>query len=256
MTDNNLNKTSTAALKLIHRRRTENIDYRQIISSISHELRTPVAILKSNIQLIKEFSYDLDQETKDESLLICENSVESIVGFLDNIQLLNMVAKSQIIPSLSFFKLKHLIQKMNVEIDKKNLNFKRIGIHWEAPLYDVYTDPVLINHVFVNLCENALKFSGKEVDLFIKTGKQELIVKIQDFGIGIPEAEHESVFSPFYRGTNGKRLPGYGLGLAIVGSITDYLGGKIYMSSEVNLGTTIKIIIPCETSQSAVGSRL
>jgi signal transduction histidine kinase len=256
MTDHDKQAINTAGLILINRRRTGNIDYKQIISSISHELRTPVAILKSNIQFIKEFDFDMNQELKDESISMCEDSVESIVGFLDNIQLINMVAKSQIIPSLSFFKLNHLVHKVNVELEKKSLNYKRISVHWEMPVHDVYSDPVLVSQILCNLCANAIKFSGKEVDLYLITNKHELIIKIQDYGIGIPEEEHELIFNPFFRGTNAKRVPGYGLGLAIVGSITDYLGGKIYLSSEVNLGTIIKIILPCETSPSAVESRI
>jgi signal transduction histidine kinase len=256
MTDHDNHAINTSGLKLISRRRTGSIDYKQIISSISHELRTPVAILKSNIQFIKEFSFDMDQELKDESISMCEDSVESIVGFLDNIQLINMVAKSQIIPSLSFFKLNQLIQKMNVELEKKSLNYKRISVHLETPVSDVYTDPMLVSQILSNLCANAVKFSGKEVDLYLKTNKHELIIKIQDYGIGIPEVEQELIFNPFYRGTNAKRVPGYGLGLAIVGSITDYLGGKIYLSSVVSQGTVIKIIIPCETSTSAAENRI
>jgi len=256
MTDKDSNAIFTSGLKLISRRRTASIDYKQIISSISHELRTPVAILKSNIQFIKEFSFDMDQEIKDESISMCEESIESIVAFLDNIQLINMVAKSQIIPSLSFFKLKQLVQKINVGLENKNLNYKRISVHWEMPVSDVYSDPVLVSHILSNLCANAIKFSGKEINLFLKATNHELTIKIQDSGIGIPEEEHELIFNPFYRGTNAKRVSGYGLGLAIVGSITDYLGGKIYLSSAINQGTSIKIIIPCETSPSAFDSRI
>jgi signal transduction histidine kinase len=159
-----------------------------------------------------------------------------------------MVAKSQIIPSLSLFKLKNLIQKVYVELEKQNLDYKRILVNWEMPVSDVYTDPMLIRQILVNLCSNALKFSNKDVELFFKTTNQELTIKIQDFGIGIPDVETELVFNPFHRAPNGKRVPGYGLGLAIVGSVTEYLGGKVYLASTVNQGTTIKIIIPCETS--------
>jgi signal transduction histidine kinase len=256
MTDNAKQTINTAGLKLISRRRSGSIDYQQIISSISHELRTPVAILKSNIQFMKDFSFDLEQDVKDESISMCEDSIERIVGFLDNIQLINMVAKSQIIPSCSLFKLKHLIQKVNIELEKQNLNYKRISVHWETPVSDVYTDPLLLRQILVNLCSNSLKFSNSEVDLFLKTTNNELIIKIQDTGIGIPEEEIELIFNPFHRATNGKRIPGYGLGLAIVGSITDYLGGKVYLSSIVNQGTTIKIIIPCETGPSNIGNSI
>jgi signal transduction histidine kinase len=256
MTNKDNQFINIGGLKLISRRRTASIDYQQIISSISHELRTPVAILKSNVQFIKEFSSDMEQEIKDESISMCEESIESIVGFLENIQLINMAAKSQIIPSFSLFKQKNLIHQVNVELEKQNLNYKRISIHWQTPLSEIYTDPTLLRQILIHLCSNALKFSNGEIDLHLKTTNHELIIKIQDSGIGIPEEEIDLIFNPFHRASNAKRVPGYGLGLAIVSSLTDYLGGKIYLSSIVRQGTSIKIIIPCETSPGNLESGL
>ncbi len=256
MTDKNNQAIETGVLKLIHRRRAGSIEYQQIISSISHELRTPVAILKSNIQFIKEFSSDMEPDIKDESISMCEESIESIVAFLDNIQLINKAAKSQIIPSFSLLKQKNLLQQVNVELEKQNLNYKRISVHLSTPLSEIYSDPMLIKQILLNLCTNALKFSSGEVNLFLKTTSHEFIIKIQDSGIGIPEEETDLVFNPFHRAANARRIPGYGLGLAIVSSLTDYLGGKIYQSSIVGQGTSFKIIIPCETGLSKTESML
>jgi signal transduction histidine kinase len=256
MTDKNNQAIETGVLKLIHRQRAGSIEYQQIISSISHELRTPVSILKSNVQFIKEFSSDMGQDIKDESISMCEESIESIVAFLDNIQLINTAAKSQIIPRFSLFKQKNLIQQVNVELEKQNLNFKRISIHFVTPLSEIYSDPLLIRQILLNLCSNALKFSNGEVNLVLKTTSHELVLKIQDSGIGIPEEETDLIFNPFHRAANARRAPGYGLGLAIVSSLTDYLGGKIYMSSTVGQGTSFKIIIPCEISLGKAESML
>jgi signal transduction histidine kinase len=248
MENKNIGEKESGSLKLVSRRRSGNIEYHQIISSISHELRTPIAILKSNIQFIKEFSFDMDQEMKDESISMCEESIENVVSFLDNIQLINTAAKGLIIPSYSFFKLKQVMQKVNVELDKQNLSFKRIAVQWDLAYPEIYSDATLVKQILTNLCSNALKFSNGEVKLILKTSSQELTIKIQDTGIGIPEEETELVFNPFHRAANAKRIPGYGLGLAIVSSLTEFLGGKIYLSSVIRQGTDIKIIIPCETS--------
>jgi signal transduction histidine kinase len=250
MEEKNLRATNSVGLKLLSRRRGGSAEYHQIISSISHELRTPVAILKSNIQFLKEFSYDMDQEIKDESISMCEESIENVVSFLDNIQLINTTAKGQILASYSFFKMKQIISKVNVDLEKQNLSYKRISIQWDLAYSEIYSDPALLRQILTNLCSNALKFSNGEVKLLMKTTSQELTIKIHDAGIGIPEEESELVFNPFYRASNARRIPGYGLGLAIVSSLTDFLGGIIYISSVVGQGTDIKIIIPCETSPS------
>ncbi len=251
MEEKNLRPKDSVGLKLLRRRRGGSVEYQQIISSISHELRTPIAILKSNIQFLKEFSSDMDQEIKDESISMCEESIENVVSFLDNIQLISTTAKGQILASYSFFKLKQFIQKVNVDLEKQNLSYKRIAVQWDLAYSEIYSDTALLRLILTNLCSNALKFSNGEVKLLIKTTSQELIIKIQDTGIGIPEEESEQVFNPFYRASNARRIPGYGLGLAIVSSLTDFLGGSIYISSTVSQGTDIKLIIPCETSPSS-----
>jgi K+-sensing histidine kinase KdpD len=250
MEEKDFRATDSGSLKLLSRRREGTAEYQQIISSISHELRTPVAILKSNIQFLKEFSSDMDQEIKDESISMCEESIENVVSFLDNIQLVNSTAKGQILGSYSFFKLKQLIQKVYVDLEKQNLDYKRIAVEWDMAYSEIYSDPALLRQILTNVCSNALKFSNGEVKLRMKTSSQEFTINIQDSGIGIPEEETELVFNPFYRASNALRIPGYGLGLAIVSSLTDFLDGLIYMSSIVRQGTDIKIIIPCETSPS------
>ena len=223
-------------------------DYNQIISTISHELRTPVATIKSNIQLLRKFSYDIDGPILEESFSLCEESVEDVVRFLDNIQLLNSANKSRIHPVYSAFRTKTIIHHLYSRLAQINLDCHRIVLQWNLIDREIISDKKYLTQILLNTLGNALKFSNEKVKLIISTSDHQLSIMFQDWGIGIPEEEIEMIFHPFCRASNVKHLPGTGLGLAIVHSLVENLGGEIQVSSAIGKGTTIQIIIPYEVS--------
>ncbi len=233
-------------MKLIGLLAFEVQDYQQIISTISHELRTPVSILKSNIQILKSFSFNIDEVLKDESIVMCEESVENMIRFLDNIRSLNSFIHSGIHPGYSSFNIKQIVYRLFVELAKMNLNYSRITVQWELEVQKITSDLLFLRQILYNLLSNALKYSDDEVNLIITANRKQLIITVKDRGIGIPEKEIELVFNPFHRAANVKKISGAGLGLAMVNILTDSLGGQIYLSSTINMGTTMQIIIPYE----------
>lgn len=239
----------TSVFKLVNRPTMVESGYTQVISTISHELRTPVSILKSNIQMLRMFSFEIDQELKDESLSMCEESVENIVHFLEDIQLLNSAGKTTIDPSFSNFNVKRVIHNQSVDLGRQNLNYSRVSVLWELEDNFITSDLAFIQRILFNLLSNALKFSRDDVQVHISNGHKKLSITVSDNGIGIPDADLELIFKPFYRSENAKRSPGLGLGLAIVSTLSKCLRGEIYVSSSLELGTTIKVILPYETTK-------
>lgn len=223
--------------------------YNQIIGTISHELRTPVAIIKSNIQFLQKFNYEIDPLVLEESFSFCNDSVEEVIRFLDNLQLLNSTTKSERHPAYLSFSVKQIIHHLYARLACMNLDFHRIVLQWDLKDHDMISDKKYLRQVLLNILSNALKFSKGNVELIISSANGQLSVRVQDSGIGIPEDEIELIFQPFYRATNAKHLPGSGLGLAIVHSMVENLGGTIQVSSLMGEGTTIQIMIPYETSK-------
>jgi K+-sensing histidine kinase KdpD len=223
--------------------------YAQVISTISHELRAPVSILKSNIQLLRMFSFEIDKELKDESLAMCEESVENIVHFLEDIQLLNSAGKTTIDPSFSNFNVKRIMHNQSVDLGRQNLNFSRVSVHWDLEDNFITSDLAFIQRIVFNLLSNALKFSREDVQVSISNSRKKLNITVNDNGIGIPDDDVELIFKPFYRSENAKRSPGLGLGLAIVSTLSKCLRGEIYVSSSLYMGTTIKVILPYEIAK-------
>lgn len=222
--------------------------YHQIISTISHELRTPVATIKSNIQLLRKFSYNMEGSILEESFSLCEESVNDVARFLDNIQLLNSVNKSRVHPFYSSFRTKSIIHHLYAWLDQMNLNYHRIELKWDLKDLVIISDKKYLSLLIINILSNALKFSKKKVKFVIRTYHHELSIMVQDWGIGIPEDEIEMIFQPFYRASNATHFSGIGLGLAIVRAMVENLGGRIQVSSTIEKGTIFHIIIPYELS--------
>lgn len=239
-------KSNQKDFKLVKKSNLKDIRYTQIINTIAHELSTPISILKSNIQLFKDFNFTVDPAIKDESLILCEESVENMIQFIDNIRLLNSAINTKILPTFSKFNAKKVMHRQYVEMDRLNLDYSRISIHYDLAVKVITSDLSLLRQIVANLLSNALKFSKEKVFLFISTNQKQISILVQDSGIGIPEEEIKMVCNPFFRAINAKKKPGVGLGLAIVSTLTKSLKGNLYVSSTINQGTTVKILLPYE----------
>lgn len=222
--------------------------YSQIIGTISHELRTPVAVIKSNIQLLREFNYEIDPMVLEESFSLCNDSVNEVVRFLDNLQLLNRSTKPGRRPAYQSFGLTQIIEHLYARLSSMSLDFHRIALQWDLKDRKIVSDKQYLGQVLLDILSNALKFSKGKVQLIISSANRQMSIKVQDKGMGIPEEEIELIFQPFYRASNVLNISGTGLGLAIVHSLVENLGGKIQVSSSMGEGTTVQIMIPYETS--------
>ena len=227
-------------MKLIDKQNHEFIAYRKVLLQISHDLRTPAAVLKSNFQLLNKFHYDLDKETKEENLRICQSALENIISFLDKIQLLNISLHSNLKPFYTQFKAKTLLDKL-FEYEELKPNYRRIKSYWNLKNPIIFSDYGFLQQILFHLLSNALKFSVGDVDLYISNITENIIILVKDSGIGIPPMEQELVFNPFYRASNACSFAGGGMGLTMVRALVNNLGGELYLSSKIGNGTVLKI---------------
>lgn len=103
----------------------------------------------------------------------------------------------------------------------------------------------MLNLAIANILSNACKYSGnKPVAVSIAAGLSELILVIKDEGVGIPENEIQYIYDPFFRASNTHAFEGYGIGLPLSRNIIRLHNGKLYVSSQVNSGTTVRIHFP------------
>ncbi len=218
----------------------------QISSTISHELRTPVAILKSNIQLLKMFRFNLDEVLTNECFCLLEGAINEIERFLNQLTNFNIAIKSKGKKTSSIFLVKQLFDSIFIELSVQGFDCNRISIRWNLINDEIILDQKQLRQIVLNILSNSLKFSNNEIRIKISDHQSQFTVKVHDTGIGIPKDEIEEVFRPFYKASNGKQFSGTGLGFTIVDILTKNIGGNVSISSIIDQGTKIIITMPYE----------
>jgi signal transduction histidine kinase len=111
-------------------------------------------------------------------------------------------------------------------------------------------DSAAVSEAVLNLIDNAAKYSGESRLIRVRAHGDEtnVILEVEDRGIGIPESEREKIFEQFYRSKNGQENGGFGLGLFIVKQIMNAHGGVVEVESQIGSGTMVRLIFPVATS--------
>ena len=224
-------------------RETELKSGKQIISLISHEMRTPLSIISSNVQLLKSFQYNLSDKMVKDTFLLCEEAISSLTSFIEDVYFLNTAFKGEVRVRKEPVVLDSFLDEVVTEASNSEFNRDRIRMVKENVCGPFFTDKLLLKRCMKNLLLNALNFSSEEVMLKVLFREEELVVTIADQGIGIPEAEEDLIFEPFKRCSNVKMISGCGIGLSIVKICVDLLEGSIDFSSSLNQATEFIIKI-------------
>ena len=221
----------------------------EFISVAAHQLRTPVSSLKWALDFLRQGKFGKINDKQKEYLEDSYNCARNMEGLVNSF--LN-VAEIEGGLSLKYSKvqIENLIQQVIEEV-KRDAEKKKINIIFQklsSPLPLIKIDAQKIRVVIRNLLDNAIKYTleNGKISLFLEKEKEEIIVKIEDTGIGIPKAREAEIFTKFFRAKNAMSLQphGSGLGLYIVKSIITGHGGKTWCRSEENVGTTFYFSLP------------
>jgi len=121
-----------------------------------------------------------------------------------------------------------------------------IDFSYQGTCGQAWLDAKLLRHILANLLSNAVKYSPEEstITLVVDCQPDQIVFRVQDQGIGIPEADQARLFEAFHRASNVGHIPGTGLGLAIVKQSVDLHGGAITCESREGAGSTFTVVIP------------
>ena len=224
----------------------------KFIMGISHDLRTPVAVIKGYTEAISEGFCTTPEETKKSLKIISakteqlETMINTLINFvkLNQTDWMQQLKKQKIAPVLEEFAQSSVttggLFKRNVS---KNI---QIDENIEVPF-----DSELIQRALENLFSNALRYTNENDAIEIIAYQEKLdgnneriLVKIKDYGIGIKKEDLEKIFDMFYRSSSSRREEGMGIGLATVMTIVKAHGWKISVDSELNKGSEFIIEIP------------
>lgn len=225
-----------------------SIEYlrKDFISNISHELKTPIASIQGFTKLLADDN--LSKEEKDEYINIILEETQRLSNLSSNMLKLSKLEKQEIVTNKTEYRLDNQIRKAIIMLDEK-INSKKIKISLDSSEVSIYEDEDLIMEIWINLINNAIKYSNENGEIKIKVIEEENDVKvsIKDEGIGIPKDKQERIFEKFYQVENSRAGEGSGLGLAIVKRIVDLIKGEIEVESKEKQGTKIIVSIPKET---------
>jgi signal transduction histidine kinase len=212
------------------------------ISNVSHELKTPLAIIQSYSSALQ--SEELDNETSQKYVATINNASRRLTDLITNILKLNKLENQDIAPEYERVDLTAMLSDAVLSfesiIENKELNL-------ECDLDDVviYSSGSYLEIVWNNLISNAIKFTDKGGSIFIslKEHLDSVEVKITDTGCGISRETGKHIFEKFYQGDTSHSGEGNGLGLPLVKKVIDILGGEISVKSEIGKGSTFTIIL-------------
>jgi signal transduction histidine kinase len=212
----------------------------QLLLDISHELRTPITRMKVALEFLPE-----SRARKSLQADIVE--MEKMVGgILETARLRHKYAELKKQPA----DLVALLKQTAAAFEKQPPGIVIVDLPQEIILQ---VDPHQIKTVFENLLSNAFKYCEPEsnpVKISVERRAAEVIVRIEDYGIGIPQEELAHIFEPFYRvdKSRSKDTGGYGLGLSLCKTIMEAHEGKIEVQSRLKEGTTVLLFFPCTKS--------
>lgn len=217
------------------------------ISSISHEFRTPLSIIYSNLQLLESHQQELDAETIADSFDLSKMAVKSLLRVLDKVTIIDASGKGKLEFKPSLLDLPELLQSVVNDLNEMEIVPGRIKVNIGNSIRQVYIDEYLFRHIISNVLHNALNYSDKkqfvEMDVALNGGEM-LTFEVKDKGIGIPMEDRGLLFEPFYRASNAKYIKGSGLGLSVIDACLKLHHGTISIVSEQGKGTIVKVMLP------------
>ncbi len=212
---------------------------RQIFSRLSHEFRTPLAIIRSSTDLMTLFWERMQKEERDERRATVNHQYDILEQLLNDLRaLLKMDASPQETKSIPTS-----LAAILTEACQKSSQPERIQL---APASDtlVLLPVNIIQDILGRLLSNALIFSADGVELSAQAQDRAVLFTVADRGIGIPPGELEAVFQPLVRGSNLEVQPGIGVGLSLARHQAQIIGAQLTLESQLGVGTRALLSVP------------
>ncbi len=221
----------------------------EFISLASHQLRTPLALIKTYSHMLLEGymgEIDNDKRPAVETIVAATNRMNELISTLLNITRLESGSILLDIGSVDIVQIvAEVIKEMEIQAKNRSITIKTFT-RGRSPL--ILSDGPIIKEVLANLISNSVKYSkdNGNVIITIRGNDHDVTVSVKDNGFGIPDPAKAQIFSKFFRANNIIQLEtnGTGLGLYLVKGLVNELGGKISFTSKLDEGTTFKLKLP------------
>ena len=212
------------------------------ISNVSHELKTPVAVIKSYAEALGKGEPDAGTRQKYAGALI--SAADRLTALVQGVLRLNKLENQKLTPAYTVFRLDEMLAEAALSFEEV-IERKHLDLECDLEEVEIRSVPDYLELVWNNLLSNAVKFTdaGGTISLSLKAENGNAVVRVADTGRGISTEVGKHIFEKFYQGDASHAGEGNGLGLALVKKVIDLLGGEIAVESEVGKGSVFQVTL-------------
>ena len=221
----------------------------QFVAMASHEFRTPLTTIQTNIELLSHRMENEELKARDKidkSFGRISSELQRLTILMNEILLMGKIESGNIPFKPAPLSIKKLVYDVIDQSFSNQSDGRSVELNIQGDERDVHIDPNIYTHVITNLVSNAFKYSmgAPNPALNVVFEQEHFEIHVQDHGIGIPEEDIPKLFNSFYRAENVGNIQGTGLGLSIVKEFVQLHRGKIKIKSQKDKGTTFSIHQP------------
>jgi two-component system sensor histidine kinase KdpD len=223
-----------------------------LLSSISHDFRTPLATIIGSASTLLDTPAQLDDTRRRSLLRGLLDEAQRMNRLMSNLLDLTRLSSGKVVLKREWVSIEELVGAVLARLDDA-LAGRQVSVDVAAKLPLVACDEVLIAQVLTNLVENAIKHTPPGTTIAIRADKSEdqLVVHVRDHGAGLPSGEEERVFEKFHRARAEEAQSGFGLGLSICKYIVEAHGGTIGAFNVPDGGAEFRFSLPLPATESA-----
>ena len=215
-------------------------------NEFAHEFKTPITAINGFSNYLQEMGDEIDPKEREEYLEMISSESKRLLRLSMNTLLLSKVEAMQVVSDKEQYDLAEQLRRCLILLSKE-MEKKKIEIEMDEDLtLPICANEELLQHVWINLLNNAIKFTREKGHITVSGGKKEnrVIIRISDDGIGMDEETQAHIFDKYYQHDTTDTTKGSGIGLAIVKRIVTLCGGDISVASWVGGGSSFTVRLP------------
>jgi signal transduction histidine kinase len=233
-------------LKTLERERELSQLKSNFVSMVSHEFRTPLSIIQSSSELLRDFFQKMQPPEREEQLKSIVRNTRRMAGMMEEILVLSRLDSGKLEFQPAALDLNGFCRRIADEVLSATNQRCLIELSLTRVPSEAKGDEGLLGHIFTNVLSNAVKYSepGTTVNFAVRRDGEEAVCTVRDQGIGIELEDQQHLFKAFHRGRNVGSRPGTGLGLLMVKRCVELHHGSVQLVSKLGEGTTVTIRLP------------
>lgn len=225
-----------------------------LLSSISHDLRTPLATIVGSASTLVEDDNALRTQDKLELNRAIYEEAQRMSNLVNNILDMARLDAGAVVLNRQWYPLDEIIGVVLTRLQKRCIG-RQVSVKLPPGMPMVYVDAVMVEQVLINLLENALRYTptGSPLEIMAEGEGEAMAISVADRGPGLPRGSENKLFEKFYRAQNEAAQSGVGLGLAICKAIIEAHGGSIRAQNRPTGGAVFSLLLPQDSPPPSMG---